>query len=670
MDNKEYGVRLNLDIGNFMSNLKEAQESMKEFAEKSKSDVIEAPKLDTEDVEQSETKITSAMDKIKNSLSNLSTGKKLALAGGILLIAEHSEKSRQRVEKLKNSVKKLEGTIVTSMKNGVNSLKKFALSLFGAQTAYRALSKAVHAYLAYDSELSKSMQNTWAGLGSFFAPILEYLINLFQKLLGYINAVVKALTGINFVARANEKAMKKTAGATAKANKQLAGFDELNNINQDTGGGGGAEPNQIELPEIDDTITDKIVEIIEKIKGIIGTILDPIFKAWETKGSGLIQSMQGAFTKVWELVQSIGKSLLEVWTNGTGQKIVENYLQFFTDIFDIIGGIADAIKLAWENSGTGTAIIQSIANIFLQIQRFVLLISDSLKKWVLSEGFQKSIDSILKIIKDIVGAIEVVAKWVVDMYEKYVKPVVDETILPLIDDLVELIKTIWDEAIKPLATNLAIIYKGVIEPILALFMDKVRLILDVFRGLIQFITGIFKGDFDKAFQGLKTIVQGVTTFIKNSFQHSFELIWGFVKGIINAMIWGFESMVNAVIKGLNLLIKPLAKLGNSVLKAVGITGFSFSTIATVSLPRLKIGTDEVLSEGLAYLHAGEKVVPAEVSKGGYSGTDNEETNNLLRQLIVALEEKDFSAYISAKDIGETSINYINKKKRITGEEVV
>lgn len=670
MENKEYGIRLKLDIGGFMSNLKKAQDSMREFAEKSKSDTVETPEIDTDGVEQSESKISSAIEKIKKSFSEMSTGKKLALAGGLLLIAEHSERSRQRVEKLKNSFKKLGNIITANTSKGVSSLKRFALSLFGAQSAYRGLSKAVHAYLAYDSELSKSMQNTWAGLGSFFAPILEYLINLFQKLLGYINAVVKALTGINFVARANEKAMKKTAGATAKANKQFASFDELQNLNQDNGAGGGADANQIELPEIDDSITGKILEIIEKIKGIIGTILDPIFEAWKTKGSALIESIINAFTNVGTFAQSIGQSILDVWTNGTGQKISENFLQFFTDIFTIIGGIAEAWNNAWNSENTGTAIIQSLANIFMQIQRYVLLISDSLKNWVLSEGFQEAIDSVLKIIKDIVGAIEAVAKWVVDIYENYVKPVVDETILPLISDLIDFIKMIWDEAIKPLATNLAIIYKDVIEPTLALFIDHIRLILDVFRGIIQFITGIFRGDFDKAFQGLTTIVQGVTTFIQNAFQHSFNLVWGSVKGIINYIIWGFEAMVNTVIKGLNLLIKPLASLGNTVLKAVGIKGFSFSTISKVSLPRLNIGTDEVLSEGLAYLHPGEKVVPAEVVKGGYSGEDNKETNNLLRQLIVTLEEKDFSAYITAKDIGETSINYINKKRRITGEEIV
>jgi hypothetical protein len=40
------------------------------------------------------------------------------------------------------------------------------------------------------------------------------------------------------------------------------------------------------------------------------------------------------------------------------------------------------------------------------------------------------------------------------------------------------------------------------------------------------------------------------------------------------------------------------------------------------LPSLAIGTDYVKKDGMAILHKGEKVVPADVVKGGYTRGDN------------------------------------------------
>ncbi|WP_271496181.1 hypothetical protein, partial [Enterococcus sp. 5H] len=64
------------------------------------------------------------------------------------------------------------------------------------------------------------------------------------------------------------------------------------------------------------------------------------------------------------LIQAIGRSFLEVWTNGTGQRFVENLLILLADVLNIIGDIAGAFKRAWEQDGRGTALIQSIFDMF------------------------------------------------------------------------------------------------------------------------------------------------------------------------------------------------------------------------------------------------------------------------------------------------------------------
>ncbi|MCE2142464.1 hypothetical protein GRC93_18800, partial [Streptococcus thermophilus] len=60
------------------------------------------------------------------------------------------------------------------------------------------------------------------------------------------------------------------------------------------------------------------------------------------------------------LAGSIGKSFMEVWTNGTGQLFIENILILLADVLNIIGDIAKAFKEAWNEDGRGTALIQSL----------------------------------------------------------------------------------------------------------------------------------------------------------------------------------------------------------------------------------------------------------------------------------------------------------------------
>lgn len=611
-------------------------------------------------------KAEEAGQKIKKSFNGASLKQKLIPA-----LSSISSKFKS----IKKDTDSFGKSIASNATRGIKSLKRFALSLFGVQSAYRAVTKAIHSYLAYDEQLSKSIQNTWVGLGSFFAPILEYLVSAFQKLLAYINALVQALTGINFVARANEKALQKmgaSAGSTAKAMKQLGGFDELNNINTDTGGasGGGADVGQIELPEIDTSKLDVIFEIFDKIKYWAGELFAPIKNAWDKVGAELVKSVERTFNSIVELGKTIFMSLFEVWTNGTGQQIIENGIVLWTNFFDIITNVVDAITNAWNNNNNGTEILQNIANIIQDIQKFALLVADTLKKWTASKEFQEALNFIFELVKDITGWIEKIANWILDMWSKYVKPILDEKVMPLVGALIELLKTIWENVLKPLVEKVTNILKPLIENVIKGFTSKIGNIMDVLKAVANFLTGVFKGDWKKAFDGIKDIVVGVLNTIKDTFSNIFNSIWGVIKGIINLMIGGFETFANAGIKAINKVFSPLTKVGNKALKLLGIDSFKFSAVSELKLPRLSVGTDEVLSEGLAYLHAGEKVVPADVVKGGYSGSDNEETNNLLRQLITLIDEKNYEPYIRVDDIGSASVKYINKQQRITGEAII
>lgn len=115
-------------------------------------------------------------------------------------------------------------------------------------------------------------------------------------------------------------------------------------------------------------------------------------------------------------------------------------------------------------------------------------------------------------------------------------------------------------------------------------------ITDIFQGVIDFINGVFTGNWTQAWNGIVSI-----------FSNIFGGIANLVKAPINAVI----DTINGFINGANQIKLP---------KIMGGGGVNIPLI-----PKLAIGTDKVLEDGLAYLHKGEQVVPSKVVSGGYSG---------------------------------------------------
>lgn len=150
----------------------------------------------------------------------------------------------------------------------VKKLKRVGLALFSIRSAYTLVSRASSAYLSKDTELAEKLQSVWVGLGSFLAPLLEYLSNMLLKMVGYLNVFVKALTGIDFVARANAKALNKQAKAQKNLNNQMLSFDEINKLEDTTSKSGGASAGSglIELPELDDKMVKKLQDLAYWLK--------------------------------------------------------------------------------------------------------------------------------------------------------------------------------------------------------------------------------------------------------------------------------------------------------------------------------------------------------------------------------------------------------------------
>lgn len=486
--------------------------------------------------------VSSAFDKIKAKIKSAGT---------------HIASLGSKFKATLSSSKGLGKSFTSTFNNGIKSIKRFAMGLLSVRTAVSMVSKAMQSYLSYDTQLSNSIQNCWNVLGSLLAPILEFVISLFSKAVSYVNAFVEALTGINLVARANKKALDSQAKSTKKLSDTQSSLDEFHTVSTDTGSGNDNKPITVEPVDMDKL--DFLFDWIDKAKKLLATLFDPIKDAWDNKGKAFIDSLKNAFEGIKSLGIAVFSSIFEVWTNGTGQKIVENILEMWTNVFNIVGALSQALANAWNNAGNGTAIIQAIADIFIGIQDIVNSIANSLLNWVMSDNFQSALNVVLGILADLFGYAQEIMAWVVTMYETYLAPVVDK-VLDCISRIIIAIGSVW-EFLKPIIDTIIDVIMNVLEPVIDGLCGIIGGIIDALSGVMDFITGVFTGDWSKAWEGLKTFLGGIIDAVASLFTGLFNTIRAIFKGAwdIIVSIW---SVVSTWFN--NAVIKPLANLFNGI----------------------------------------------------------------------------------------------------------
>lgn len=242
-------------------------------------------------------------------------------------------------------------------KEGAKALKKFGLALFRIGSIYGIVSKASSAYLSQDTELAQKLQNVWVGLGSFLEPLLNTLSNALLKGLGYLNVFVKALTGVDYIARANAKALNKQTEAQKKLNKATQDYDfDVIRKQQDLTSSKSAESDfsGIEIPELDDKIVRKLQDLAKWLKeneelvkavGIaLGVTFGAVAIAKLLKNIGLLVGSEGAGTglaglggllKFLGTIGVISISVALLYTALTGRDLIEDFKEIKKGIKDL-----------------------------------------------------------------------------------------------------------------------------------------------------------------------------------------------------------------------------------------------------------------------------------------------------------------------------------------------
>ena len=235
----------------------------------------------------------------------------------------------------------------------------------------------------------------------------------------------------------------KSTSALKKQNKALkkniAPFDELKVIGKeaaDTVSGATKTPTvkadniglgnvgQVDYGDLakGESQIDKLSESAKKLSNILKQLWKPFQEAWNREGKNTIDSARYMFSSLAELAKSVGKSIMEVWTNGTGTEMLSTMLQILQNIFKIIGNIASQLSKAWNKNNVGTQIIQNLANAFQKVLDFIEKITKATADWAGKLDFYPLLDSIKNLTKSFAPIIEALGNVLGWIYTNIILP--------------------------------------------------------------------------------------------------------------------------------------------------------------------------------------------------------------------------------------------------------
>ena len=383
-----------------------------------------------------------------------------------------------------------------------------------------------------------------------------------------------------------------TADATKKATKAAKGYlsplDEINNYSTDKSAdssskvpgatGGLADQMKDAVQNVDygkvaegETVLDKISDSAKKLADLLKKIWKPFQNAWRKEGKNTIDAAKFAFSSLGELAKSVGKSLLEVWTNGTGTQMLTTMLQIAQNILNTIGNIANQLNEAWNKNAVGTQIIQAIADAFNVVLDFINRITAATAEWASKLNFYPLLESIKNLFESLSPLLAAIGNFLEWLYVNVILPMlkwVIETGLPAVINAVSKLFTFLGEHQWIIdAIGAALIGAFAVSKIVPL----ITAIVTAIKGLIILLTG--SGGLLGGIGALVSALGGpVTIAIASAIAIGVLLYknWDKIKevaGIVASAVVGFFKTMG---KGVSMILSDLKETVTKISNAIKI----------------------------------------------------------------------------------------------------
>lgn len=301
--------------------------------------------------------------------------------------------------------------ISQGLKEGINNLALYSKALEGldAHNANNVLSRYASSFLYLKNTIATAVIPALRAL----IPIFEEVI---QKAVNFIDIIAQlgsAIFGTDYTKAKYywvdyADSLDKASGSAKALHHQLAGFDELNNLTAPSAGGRGK--NELDPTEMfaEATISQKILDIIGKVKGLwsdIKEIMSPVVeKAKELWGTLKLtwEKLYPNLVRIWNVVKKtwtqVVKPFLKGFTEGLMKglfgdeqknlpEVVGSLSEKLADLAEGFGKLIDKVdpdkvEKFGETLGKVLGVILKITNPLRSLDGYVLAFSTSLDQTV------------------------------------------------------------------------------------------------------------------------------------------------------------------------------------------------------------------------------------------------------------------------------------------------
>lgn len=483
--------------------------------------------------------------------------------------------------------------------------------------------------------LQNAFATAFSPILTVVTPILSRFIDLISTAITYVGmffgylagnkTYTKALAVQKNYAASLDKTAKSTKKATKAAKDYLSPLDEINRYttNKDTDTTpSGSDVNGTPISKMFEEVPIDAPPIFEKIKDVLGQIFQPFKEAWEREGKNTIDAAKYALSELGALAKSVGSSMLEVWTNGTGTQILSTMLQIAQGLLTTVGNIARQLDIAWNKNAVGTAIIQAIADAFQKVLDIINRLVWDTAQWAGSLDFYPLLNSIKNLFESMSPLIEAIGSFLERLYTNIILPMLTwliESGLPTLINVLAglfnflgehqwIVDAIGTSLVTAFATSKIVPLIATISSAVLGFAGHIGTLIDILKGggglvgaisslvttfgivpiaiavavaaiiliathwdqlkttmsnLMNWIKGVFATDWHAQFGVFGDVVE---VFL-NSFKGIFNSIKQICSGFVTFLKGVFTGNVDMALKGILNILRGAANLIYSIFKA-------------------------------------------------------------------------------------------------------
>lgn len=314
------------------------------------------------------------------------------------------------------------------------------------------------------------------------------------------------------------------------------------------------------MAKIIGAVAEGVGQMGESLSGVVDSIVEPV-----RQGFNNIGTLAGDYYSSW--LDTAGKYVPE---------IVKTFSDMFSDICDnifkpsvgLLGdiwvGFTGSLLDVWNKSGKGIldGLFQFFKNIMDTFHKLYTDILEPIVKPFIEELKGAWDNGVGDMVKNVIQLVADLTKAALDIYNKFINPIVQWLVTTLGPIFVAVGNTIG----------------GAIGSVLRCVSGAINGIVTVFRGIIDFVVGVFTGDWKRAWEGVsnifKGIVDGFVAIIKAPINLIIDVINGFIRGLNNIKVPDWVPGVGG--KGIHIATIPkLAKggiVGNTTIAMIGEAG--------------------------------------------------------------------------------------------------